>query len=285
MTVSNDNMNVPEIIDFYRVHGLYKSRQDYSDKFKHLEFFNSYTNITIEVINKYCSMRSATGVRNSTINREISIMRAAFTFYLKHKPVNFKNVFVGFKLFEDDFIPRYLDETDCKRLLYFTKRYENPMLHDFVLLLMNTGCRSSELLKLTWDNVFLDQNYFVVRNSLSKNSKTVHKPINADSYLAFRRLRQMHPNAKYVFYNPETCTHYRSFRKGFKLAVERSRIGDLRIHDLRHTFASILVQRGVPIYEVSTLLGHSDTRITQRYAHFSPKHLHDAVRVLPSFLG
>ena len=38
MTDSNDNMNVPEIIHFYRVHGLYKSRQDYSDKFKHLEF-------------------------------------------------------------------------------------------------------------------------------------------------------------------------------------------------------------------------------------------------------
>lgn len=276
--------NVPEIMEFYRLHGLYKSRTDYSDKFKHLEFFNDYQDITIKIINKYCSHRTSMGVKNSTINREITVIRSAFTFYLKHHDVLFKNTFNGFKLFEEDFVPRFLDETDCKRLLYFTKRYENPMLHDYILLLMNTGCRSSELLTLQWDNVFLDKNYFVIRNTLSKNSKTIHKPINSDSFLAFRRLRSMYPNSKYVFYNPKTHTHVKTFRRGFKLAVQRSKIGDLRIHDLRHTFASILVQKGVPIYQVSTLLGHSDTRITQKYAHFSPVHLHEAVNVLPSFL-
>lgn len=126
------------------------------------------------------------------------------------------------------------------------------------MLLLNTGCRSGELLSLEWDSVNLDQRYMVVRNSLSKNKKTVYKPLNLECVFAFNRLRQVHDNPKYVFYNPKTGKPIVSFRRSLKLLLKAA-IGDLRIYDLRHTFASFLVQKGVPIYQVSTLLGHSDT--------------------------
>jgi site-specific recombinase XerD len=62
--------------------------------------------------------------------------------------------------------------------------------------------------------------------------------------------------------------------------LARAELGDVRIHDLRHTYASWLVQRGVQLQRVQALLGHSDYKMTLRYAHLAPSDLSDAVAVL-----
>ena len=284
MTGSYTKLNVREILSFYKENALFTSTNNYDEKFLSLEFFYDFDEITIEVINQYCAYRSSQGVKNSTINREITVMRSAFNFYLKHKHhANFKNVFLGFRLFEKDFIPKYLNEVQCRKLLFLAKKYENPMLHDYILLLLNTGCRSGEILSLKWENVFIDDRYIIIRNSLSKNGKTIYKPLTIDCVFALARIQATNPDTEYVFFNRLTGKPYTTFRRGFKTLAERIGVPDLRIHDLRHTFASFLVQKGVPIYQVSTLLGHSDTRITQRYAHISPNYLHDALKALPTF--
>jgi len=273
-------MDIQEIVNFYCKNGLYNSKHAYLEKLKHIEWFYSYDEISIDIITDYCSMRRLKDVKNSTINRELNLIRSAFNYYLKYnQAANFKNPFNRFKLFEDDFIPRFLTATECHQLLKSALFYDNLMLHDFMLLALNTGCRSSELTRLTWNNVFLHDRYFVIRNSLSKNKKTVYKPLNDVSIQALYRLKT---NAHYVFYNQKTGTHIKSFRRGFEYAVKRSNLGRVRIHDLRHTFASFLVKKGVPLYHVSTLLGHSDIRITQRYAHLAPENLHDVLKVLPT---
>ncbi|MHA3062603.1 tyrosine-type recombinase/integrase [Acinetobacter sp. ANC 4641] len=272
-------MNVQEIMNFYLRNGLFQSNHTYAEKFKNLEYFYQFDEITIEVINDYCTLRALEGVKNSTINRELHVIKSAFNYYLKHKHnANFKNVFNGFKLFEHDFIPRFLNASECSKLLVAARRYGNQTLHDYILLLLNTGCRSGELLTLTWDNVFINEQYFIIRNSLSKNKKTIYKPLNDTSIHALFRLKN---HKKYVFYNEKTGTHVKSFYKGFRCAVDRSEIGHVRIHDLRHTFASFLIKQAIPLYHVSTLLGHSDTRITQRYAHLAPENLHECLNVLP----
>lgn len=272
-------MQVQAILKFYSVNGLFESNHKYLEKFRHLDFFNQYDEITIESIHEYVLYRRSSGVKNSTINRELNVIRSAFNYYLKHKDhANFKNKFNGFRLFEDDYIPRFLNASECSRLLVESKRYSNFYLHDYILLLLNTGCRSGELLRLTWENVYLNDRYLIVRNSLSKNEKTVYKPLNETAITALIRLKN---HKKWVFYNEKTDDRYKSFYKGFKNAVERAEIGYVRIHDLRHTFASFLIKQGVPLYHVSTLLGHSDTRITQCYAHLAPENLHECLNALP----
>jgi len=69
-------------------------------------------------------------------------------------------------------------------------------------------------------------------------------------------------------------------QNGFQAACTRAKIKDFRVHDLRHTFASWLVQGGVPLLEVAKLLGHSTIEMTERYAHLAPENLKAAVGVL-----
>ncbi|MPW45786.1 tyrosine-type recombinase/integrase [Acinetobacter guerrae] len=270
-------MDIQEIVNFYCKNGLYNSKHTYLEKLKHLEWFYDHDEITINHITDYCTFRKLQGVKNTTINRELNLIRSAFNYYLKYnQTANFKNPFNRFKLFEADFIPRFLTSVECRMLLTATR--DNVMLYDFITLALNTGCRASELTTLTWSNVSLEHRYLIIRNSLSKNKKTVYKPLNTVCIAALLRLRS---HKHYVFYNPKTDKNIRSFRRGFELAVKRANLGYVRIHDLRHTFASFLVKNGVPLYHVSTLLGHSDIRITQRYAHLAPEHLHDVLKKLP----
>lgn len=274
-------MDIQAILDYYSKNGLYQSNHDYADKLKYLVWFCQFDKINIDHIIDYCTFRKLAGVKNSTINRELTVVRSAINYYLKHNnDADFKNPFNRFKLFENDFIPRFLTHNECSLLLESSLHYNNHQLHDFILLALNTGCRASELTKLTWDNVYIDQKYFIIRNSLSKNKKTVYKPLNQVSIDALKRLKT---HNYYVFYNKRTNKNIRSFRRGFEFAVDRSRLGKVRIHDLRHTFASFLVKQGVPLYHVSTLLGHSDIRVTQKYAHLAPEHLQHVLQFLPTF--
>ncbi len=94
-----------------------------------------------------------------------------------------------------------------------------------------------------------------------------------------QRVRHLH--SPYIFYNPEG----NSFSPDrvsvtFGRACKRAEIQDLRSHDLRHDFASSLVQEGVSIYTVKEPLGHNDLRMTNRYCHLSPEVLREAVGVL-----
>lgn len=268
------------IIDFYLENGLYQSSYDYQDKVQNLVFFYPLDKITITDIHEYCTLRTIEGVKNATINRELTVLRSAINYYNKHHDNKIINPFQGFKLFEADFMPRYLNQYECSRLLKSALDYDNIRLWAFIQLALNTGCRSGELMKLQWENVHLNDKYMTVRNSMSKNKKTIHKPLNHKALQAFEKLSN---NSHWVFYNPNTGKNIVSFRRGFELAVQRSGIGKVRIHDLRHTFASFLVREGVPIYHVSQLLGHSDVRITQRYAHLSPNSLASVLDKLPEF--
>ena len=72
----------------------------------------------------------------------------------------------------------------------------------------------------------------------------------------------------------------RYLAREFCEARNRAGIPDFRFHDMRHTFATRLVQRGVDLYKVQRLLGHKTSLMTQRYAHHSPESLRDGVNVL-----
>ncbi len=72
----------------------------------------------------------------------------------------------------------------------------------------------------------------------------------------------------------------RNLRRAFNIALDKTGIQNFHFHDLRHTFATRLAQRGIDIYKISRLLGHQDIRMTQRYSHHCPDSLRDGVQIL-----
>ena len=168
------------------------------------------------------------------------------------------------------------DEAQIRALLSACKKSRNATLGDLVEFSLFTGVRRGEALGLTWDRV--DRARGVIRLELTKSGRRREVPLssNADAVLA----RRWTPEAKgYVF----GSRNWNSFRSAWESALAAAGIEDLRFHDLRHTFASWLIQRGRTLREVQEALGHQTT-MTMRYSHLAPDHLRAAVAVLDDVL-
>ena len=142
-----------------------------------------------------------------------------------------------------------------------------------VLLSMNTGLRRGEALKLRWGSVDLDRRLITVEGRNSKSRQTRHVPLNDEAVRALRDWREQAGAGARVF-------HVVGFQTAWETVLKRARISKFRWHDLRHHFASRLVQQGVPLNTVRDLLGHGSVGMSLRYAHLAPDQRRAAVAKL-----
>lgn len=102
---------------------------------------------------------------------------------------------------------------------------------------------------------------------------------NAVMELLSKRVRSLKTGR--IFYTSNHTPHHPcNVGRDFRRYLDKAGIEDFRFHDLRHTFATRLVQAGIYIYKVSKLLGHKDIRMTERYSHHYPESLREGVDVL-----
>lgn len=153
-------------------------------------------------------------------------------------------------------------------------------LTPLVLTALHTGARRGELFKLRWSDVDLKGKHpqVTVLGGTAKSGKTRHIPLNATAVAALAQWRKQNPEAAKVFGLVDS-------KKAWANLLTAAGIKDFRFHDLRHTFASKLVQRGVPLNTVRDLLGHADIKMTLRYAHLAPENRAAAVALLDQPIG
>lgn len=176
---------------------------------------------------------------------------------------------------EDNTRVRWLKDDEEKRL----RQFMSPALTDIVTFALMTGCRKGEQFALTWDRV--DFKRRVVQFVKTKTGKDREVPMSETCYKILTGLHQKKSNGNnHVFQAGKRDAPLKDPKKAFELAVQKAGIENFHYHDLRHTFASRLVMKGVDLYTVSKLLGHSSVAQTSRYAHLSPDHLAGAVTVL-----
>jgi integrase len=140
-----------------------------------------------------------------------------------------------------------------------------------VLLSMNTGLRRGELLKLNWCSIDFARRWLTVEGGTSKTRQTRHVPLNDEAISLLNRWREQSGGGERVF---TVCT---GFKTAWAKLLKRAGVNHFRWHDLRHHFASRLVQRGVPLNAVRDLLGHSSVAMSLRYAHLAPDQRREAV--------
>ena len=168
---------------------------------------------------------------------------------------------------------RYLSDEEAERLVINCEPYLKPI----VLTALNTGMRRGEIFGLTWDRVDLKNSIILLDKT--KNGERREVPINDNLYEILNSIvRRL--DVPYVFFNPKTLKPYDNLKRSFATALSKSHILDFRFHDLRHTFASQLIMKGVDLVTVKELLGHKDIKMTLRYSHLSHAHIKNAVNVL-----
>ena len=149
------------------------------------------------------------------------------------------------------------------------KRSRAPQA-DIIRLLFYTGCRSGEIRNLKWDDVG--------DNTLDlTDSKTGPKRVYLNSEARVIIKRQPRTDSPHVFPSPMNPSQpFPEFLSLWRLVRKRAGIEDVRLHDLRHNFASWAVMRGVPLPAVARLLGHQQVSMTLRYAHVHDKEVEAA---------
>ena len=160
-----------------------------------------------------------------------------------------------------------------------------PIWNEMTRMAVRTGMRRGELVALDWSDVDLVKGEVMVRRSYvngimgtPKNHKERQIPLTND-------VREMLSNRKerkgLIFCRADGTPLDKSINGGAIIRIcKRVGLRSIGWHTLRHTYASTLVSEGIPLTIVSELLGHSDIRVTMRYAHLAPSQLHDSVRVL-----
>ncbi|MFZ1623540.1 MAG: integrase [Gammaproteobacteria bacterium] len=146
-----------------------------------------------------------------------------------------------------------------------------------VLVSLNTGLRRGELLSLHWSDISFRHALLSIHAASAKTGQTRHLPLNAEAIAVLQRWRDQSAAknlADRIF--PVTT----SFKTAWSAVLKTAEIERFRWHDLRHHFASRLVQVGVNLNTVRELLGHGSLATTLRYAHLGPDQKRQAVELL-----
>jgi integrase len=222
--------------------------------------------------------------RRATANRILAVLKAILNRAIQDELTNDDTEWRAVKPFKqaDEPVVRFLTEAEATRLINACK----PDFRRLVKAALFTGARYGELAALVAADMNPDTGSIYIRPS--KSGKGRHIPLNADGLRFFKEIHAGKNGNETLLTKKDGTAwgknhHVRMLLEACKAKAARIEPA-VGFHELRHTYASTLAQRGVDLLTISKLLGHADTRITSRlYAHLADQTLRDAVAKLPGF--
>jgi len=232
--------------------------------------------VTPKSLVAYRNTRRTDGAATATFNKELQLVRHAFNVAVREWEWCQTNPMHKISLEPaHNQVDRWLTAYEEDRLVDVSPVW----LREIIIFALNTGMRQGEILALQWQDVDLYRGILVVMKSKNHERRTI--PLNN---IVFNLLSEKNggsrPDGRVFVTGRGNPLQVRYLARSFTKARNRAGLLDFRFHDLRHTFASRLVQRGIDLYKVQRLLGHKTGLMTQRYAHHCPESLREGVRVL-----
>jgi integrase len=232
-----------------------------------------------ELVTRMRDKHYATG----TTNRVVIVLRHVFNLARKWRIPGVKeNPTAGIALAPDVSRERFLSLEEAQRLIASIEQDENQVAANAILLLLLTGARRNEITHAKWEHVDWNRKSLLV--PLSKSGKPRTIALNSAAISLLQKICQ-DAQGPYIFPSPVTQRPSPSLYFPWERIRVRANLADLRLHDLRHSFASFLVNNGVSLYVVQGLLGHGNARYTQRYAHLAPETLSEAAETVGSVIA
>ena len=158
--------------------------------------------------------------------------------------------------------------------------YFGDHLTPMALLSLNTGMRRGEVFHLHWSDIDFPNESLAIRGEKAKSGKTRHIPLNSEAHDTLKSWQSQQENSSELVFPGRNGKPLDNIYNAWYALLEAAKIENFRWHDIRHHFASRLVMAGVDLNTVRELLGHSDFKLTLRYAHLAPEHKAAAVAKL-----
>ncbi len=232
-------------------------------------------------IEEFKSRKQSIGLSNKSINNILGILGKCLKTAQEWEIVDKVPKIKPLKVAPKD--PVYLNEEDYNKLLEASK--DKGMFYEMLLFTLRTGVRIGELLALEWSDIDFDEKLVTIKRNIvnghvgsPKNNKYRRIYLAQDVFDALNIRRKSNglifPSAINTYQTRSSCRH-RLERLCVKANVKK-----IGWHGLRHSFASQLATNGVSLKTIQELLGHSDLKMVQRYAHLEPVTLKEAIRTL-----
>ena len=241
----------------------------------------SFKNICESDLNEYIAYMFKNKLRSSSVNRNISSIKAFYLFLIKRKIIMISPAAEIITPKQERYLPTSMSELEVEKLLNSPKSSIGIEIRDkaMIEMLYATGMRISELVNLKLNNV--DINRCVVK-VLGKGSKERLIPFGENALEALNLYLNIRPssNSKEVFLSNRKRRLSRvTFWQRIKTYLKRENLKlSISPHTLRHAFATHLLNRGADLRSVQLLLGHSDLSTTQIYTHIAKQRLSDVLK-------
>lgn len=236
--------------------------------------------ISASEIDIFKQRRLKSGIQLNTIVRDLRAIRPLFNYAYSRKKFFGRNPVSESGLPQiNDYRDRVLTTIEQERLF----KNSTPELVAIIRLALNTGMRRDEFLFLKWEWVNLQEGLITLPHTHTKTNKSRKVPINnvVRKILLERKLQS--DGNENVFHVSDTMSGSRTWlQRAFRKACKQACIEDMRIHDLKHTAITRMVEAGIPLIDISKMVGTSIKLIVERYSH-QKESLKKAVDILANF--
>lgn len=212
-------------------------------------------------------------------NRVLALLSKMFSLaitwgYIKENPVH------GIERYQEEKRERWLNSKEMEQFWEVLNEYPKNVTALLVKFLLLTGARKGEAMNAMWEHFDLQKGVWTKPSHLTKQKKTEHLPLSTQALDVLMELKSIASNdSKFVFPGRVSGEPLKEMKTFWKTLLKKTRIENLRIHDLRHTHASHLVSSGLSLSIVGKLLGHTQAATTQRYAHLADEPLREAAEL------
>jgi integrase len=220
---------------------------------------------------------AAEGLKPATCDHYAKFMRV-----LLNKAVKFglikTNPLTRIELFNaDNKQQRFLQKDEMERLMTQLGTDPNREVACLITFLIATGARRGEAFQVRWQDIDLSVPQWHIPATSAKAKVGRYVPLNALAVAVLQECetRRATHRSDYVFESPRSRSAFTDVQHQWLRILRDAKVKRCRLHDLRHTFASLLVNGGTSLYAVSKLLGHADVQVSQRYAHLTQETLRE----------
>ena len=210
-------------------------------------------------------------------NRTLALLSKMYSLAVRWKWAD-NNPIKGIEKYQEHKRERWLQDEELSQLWEALGGHGHYAPAHLIKMLLLTGSRLGETMSATWEQFDLERGVWIKPSHATKQKKVEHVPLALEAINFLKELKEL-SQGKYLFSGRFPDKPLVNIYAFWEQVLKEAEIENLRIHDLRHTYASHLVSSGLSLSIVGKLLGHTQAATTQRYAHLADQALRDATNV------